>query len=284
MSQPSAHPNKAFWEAVALVALLLLILLFSVLHLGGWLGGGKEAADETIPQDVADVNNPASNEKDVTTTPAPGTAATEPAPDTGKPKSPRERPDRPPPRGSDGDDDDSGDDGGDLFPGVKTNLQFPDKDVNILIPEGIDGANVIVQDFERRDNDTLEPVELVDRSTVTTPVTAPAPDTPLGAQGPIVMSVRVPETPIPVDILGKGSLGPAPLSAVPEGKDFHYQAWTPPASAKMTEGIEEKVPEKAEKGNRLRELLPWLYDSLPEKQEQEPIVGALSLLRLVADM
>lgn len=57
--QSSTNPNKAFWEAISLVGLLLLILLVSVLHPGGWLGrgqkaGGREPAPTVPSQPLGD--------------------------------------------------------------------------------------------------------------------------------------------------------------------------------------------------------------------------------------
>lgn len=56
LGQPSTNPNKAFWEAICLVGILLAVLLFSVLHIKGWLpGADKESVENThIPASVQD--------------------------------------------------------------------------------------------------------------------------------------------------------------------------------------------------------------------------------------
>ena len=51
VNQPSTNPNKALWEAVTLVGILLLVLLVSVCHLRGFFGGGDRGDDDSGDND-----------------------------------------------------------------------------------------------------------------------------------------------------------------------------------------------------------------------------------------
>ena len=75
MSQPRTHPHKAFWEAVTIVTILLLILLFSVLRLNGYLGGGDAGEDDNGQQERKKkvVQRGGEPKKPATSTPGPGT-------------------------------------------------------------------------------------------------------------------------------------------------------------------------------------------------------------------
>jgi len=103
--QVSTRPNKAFWEAITLVGVLLAVLLLSVLHLKGWLGrSGRSADTDPLPSD------PTAYDRDAVNTPVTGgtvdTPINSPAAEDQHDRSDRGR------RGRDGDREDPGGGGG----------------------------------------------------------------------------------------------------------------------------------------------------------------------------
>lgn len=100
VNQPSTNPNKAFWEAVTLVGILLGVLLLSVLHIKGWLPGTGSVSDALPAPTPAAASAPptAAPAGPPPATSAPATPATIP-PDSSRPPRDEEPRDRGPPGG-----------------------------------------------------------------------------------------------------------------------------------------------------------------------------------------
>ena len=103
--QPSTPPNKAFWEAVTLVGILLAVLLLSVFHLKGWLPSGSDGGQDSGGRDPSSRSRSDRSGQTPPGTPEPSESSPGPdvqpagsgtPPSRDEPRDPRDPRDRPP--------------------------------------------------------------------------------------------------------------------------------------------------------------------------------------------
>ncbi|ORX39028.1 hypothetical protein BD324DRAFT_305112 [Kockovaella imperatae] len=157
VSNTTTHPNKAFWEASLLVAILLVVLLVSLCSWGGgWLWGNSDGSSPRKPRS----DPPTST----------GAPASTPSPPGAPPQDPPDSPTTPPgtsPRSTDssGTDSDSGGSHDDEEDGTRS----PGNAVNSRVPPGFNaqtyhlpGGNTVI---------LRTPIDETDREGRTTTIT-----------------------------------------------------------------------------------------------------------------
>lgn len=221
MVQPSTRPNKAFWEAIILVGILLLILLLSVLHLKGWLPGpGSKRPGEVEKQrkkekekkrkEEAEQGRNDGNDTTAPPTPSPPTPTPPPAQPPRGPDPPPPPPKDPRPPRDDGDDsEDDGDDG--RPPGSRVHLNYGPGNAKVHLDIGDqDGRDINITHSEIRPDGTRVP--LPPGNTVRERIVPP---------DPIQVRMNTPQGP------HWGVYNARPLSAIPgagvQGKDPWYR-------------------------------------------------------------